>query len=146
MGLTHYWHVRVGADLSGPLERIAEDFRAMLPYLPRLAGPDGTGRPTIDRSEIAFNGPHPEDCESFVFPGSRVGSESYPGYTFDFCKTQGQPYDLAVKVALLIAKLHLGDLLRLDSDSPMRDWEEARELVEKKLCVPIVDLIESGGR
>lgn len=140
MGHTHYWYLRTSGReaVEKRLGAILEDFARLLPHLPPLAGPDGTGAPVLSPPEVAFNGPAPEDYESFVFPWWEEKKE----WSFGFCKTgfaweEKRPYDLAVRVFLLLAKLHLGDLIRLSSDAPLRDWAEAALLVEGVLALPV---------
>ncbi len=139
MGHTHYWYLRTtGREaVEGRLGDILQDFARLLPHLPPLAGPDGTGGPVLYPPEVAFNGPAPEDYESFVFPWWEERE-----WSFGFCKTgpgweDKRPFDLAVRVFLLLAKLHLGDLIRVASDAPLRDWAEAALLVEGVLALPV---------
>lgn len=144
MGYTHYWRIPVQAlPLVGErLPAIAEDFRKLLPHLPPLAGPLGRGEPGFGPEEVAFNGPEPEDYETFAFPGLlRDGepfvSEGFPEEHFAFCKTGRRPYDLAVTAFLLVAKLHLEDLLQVRSDGDISEWAPAADLVEKVLRLPV---------
>lgn len=140
MGHTHYWRIRTEAKeaVEKRLGAVLEDFARLLPHLPPLAGPDGTGGPVLYPPEVAFNGPAPEDYESFVFPWWEEKKE----WSFGFCKTgfaweNKRPYDLAVRVFLLLAKLHLGNLIRVASDAPLADWAEAALLVEGVLALPV---------
>jgi hypothetical protein len=139
MGHTHYWRVRTEAKgvVEKRLPEILRDFARLLPHLPPLAGPGGTGEPILYPPEVAFNGPTPEDYESFVFPWWEERE-----WSFGFCKTgpgweSKRPYDLAVRSFLLLAKVHLGDLMRLSSDAPLVDWAEAALLIEGTLALPV---------
>lgn len=107
----------------------------------------GRGEPILGPSGIAFNGPRPMDYESFVFPGD--GLIPGEGRYFGFCKTgfssaQARPYDLGVKAALLLAKVHMGDALEVRTDGTLGEWARAAELVEGVLHLP-VDLYGALG-
>lgn len=52
------------------------------------------------------------------------------GYIFDCTKTAYKPYDLAVNVALIIAKHHLKTDIIIRSDGEEKDWEEGRQLCQ----------------
>ena len=140
MGHTHYWYLKTSGReaVEKRLGAVLEDFARLLPHLPPLAGPDGTGGPVLYPTEVAFNGPAPDgDYESFRFPRWEEGK-----WSFGACKTgpdreSKRPYDLAVRTFLLLAKLHLGDLIRLSSDAPLRDWAEAALLLEEVLSLPV---------
>ncbi|MCS6868372.1 hypothetical protein [Thermus sp.] len=138
MGYTHYWLLR-----EEEMERVMEtlplivaDFKKFLPHLPPLAGPQGKGKPEFGEDRVGFNGPEPDDYESFFFPDSRPEGFPYSedsSWRFAFCKTGRRPYDLAVQVFLLLAKLHLGKAMRLRSDGSLVEWVPAAELVERVL-------------
>ncbi len=70
------------------------------------------------------------DCshESFVLPRIYLvegWQKLRNGCCFNFCKTAYKPYDLAVNLALIVAKHHLGQALLVDSDGSSEQWEEA---------------------
>ena len=50
------------------------------------------------------------------------------GKYFEFTKTAYKPYDLAVTVALVIAKHHLKEEIVIRSDGAMENWHEAMQL------------------
>jgi len=57
-----------------------------------LAGPNGPGSKTIiDPTHVDLNGIGDDANEPFVFPGD-------PG--FNFCKTEGKPYDDVVSAGV----------------------------------------------
>lgn len=56
----------------------------------------------------------------------RAGNGEY----FTFCKTAYKPYDLAVTAALIIAKHHLSERIRIHSDGETQDWGDARRLCQ----------------
>jgi len=135
MGITHYWEIRKTID-SYRFAKIASDVKKAIPYLGvELADGDGTGEPEITESLIRFNGKTPNDYETFDF--SRFAREPYysnidGGLWFAFCKTgfsKTRPYDIAVKVALIIAKHHLGNDIIVTSDEGWREWVDALEIV-----------------
>ena len=106
-----------------------------------LASWDGTGEPTIDGNDIRFNGRTPQDCESFSMP--RVFDDrplardrKLPGFTSS--KTNHLPYDLAVKVTLLVFKRHFAEEVEIGSDDEdlPAGWGEAIELVHRILGYP----------
>ena len=49
------------------------------------------------------------------------------------CKTNYKPYDLAVTVALIIAKHYLGNAIEVSSDGESKDWEDARIICQQFL-------------
>jgi hypothetical protein len=136
MGYTHYWYLREDVHRTLEVSTISEDLKALLPHLPPLAGPLGKGLPVIG-AEIAFNGPEPDDYESFIFPGDFYPSEVRQGWSFACCKTEHRPYDRAVQVTLLLAKLHLGEAIRLSTDGTLAEWVEAAQLIERHLLLPV---------
>lgn len=79
------------------------------------------------------------DCsyETFDFP--RViepmpwAVEDENGLWFEFCKTGRRPYDLVVTSFLVIAKHHLGDRIKVQSDGEEEEWEAAKRLCNRVL-------------
>lgn len=55
------------------------------------------------------------------------------GKHFNFTKTAYKPYDLAVNVALIIAKHHLGDQIIVSSDGKQQHWVEGMFICQKIL-------------
>lgn len=117
-----------------------EDLKKVLPETGvDLADIDGSGRPIINENDVRFNGRAPQDCESFSMPrvyADWVRPRRLPGLTFS--KTHRLPYDLAVKVSLLVFKRHFGDEVEIGSDD--RDllwgWRAAIELTHRVLDYP----------
>lgn len=72
------------------------------------------------------------------------------GKLFAFCKTAYKPYDLAVTAALLIARHHLGDRIRVASDGTAEHWFDARLLCQAELgyglSTPILEEEEEVGQ
>ena len=81
---------------------------------------------------ITFNGARGHGCETFEI---RATAEARPGDVLSrsFCKTEGAPYDICVKVALVILKHHLGDRITVASDADDRDWNDARHICQESL-------------
>lgn len=55
------------------------------------------------------------------------------GFIFEFTKTAYKPYDLAVNVALIIAKHYLKDDIKVSSDGEANNWIEGMQLCQKFL-------------
>ena len=125
MGLTHYWR-RPPILLPRDFARAVDDCQEILPQL-GVALADGPGPAVIKEDRISFNGVPPQRCESFVVR-QRERPQRDHLYVFSFTKTNGLPYDLCVRVALIILQQHLGSDLEVNSDDA--HWDEAC-----KLCV-----------
>jgi hypothetical protein len=126
-GYTHYftWHQKPDdAALKacvGEMRRIIETRTNI------LAGPDGLGTMVIDPSHVDLNGIGDDAHEPFVFPGE-LG--------FNFCKTEGKPYDAVVTACLLVARDHFSSsILAIDSDGSWSegDWQEGIKLYSSVL-------------
>lgn len=75
-------------------------------------------QPIITSQNIRFNGIDPDGCD--VFWMNRVAAAKEPAH---FCKTNRQPYDLAVATLLLFISNNVSvDCFSLTSDG---DWEDA---------------------
>lgn len=80
------------------------------------------------------------DCAHETFTLEQKFSDAIPAWQqenleagkpiFQCTKTAYKPYDLAVNVCLVIAKHHLGDSIKVRSDGPITNWEEAMHLCE----------------
>jgi len=136
MGITHYWKIKRAIDPHA-FANIVADVKKAIPYLEvEIAGGDGTGEPEITERLIRFNGQKPHDYETFAF--YRLAQPPHyskidGGWWFSFCKvgfSEPQPYDIAVKVVLVIAKHHCGNAIVVNSDESDAEWEDAIELVE----------------
>ena len=113
------------------------DLRRILPETGvDLAGSDGTGKPVVSNNDVRFNGRHPQHCETFSMPrvfDGRARPRRLPGFTFS--KTHRLPYDLAVKVALLVFKRRFADEVEIGSDDEdlLAGWSGAIELAHRVL-------------
>ena len=122
MGYTHYWKQDGSPKSVAVFNKVAEDFNKVLPHIMAEVGIESGSRQEeiVNREHIWFNG-EGEGAEDFYF---RL--HNYMG--FDFCKTRQLPYDLAVVVALSIAKVHLGHDFHVSTDGEDRDWRRGIEL------------------
>jgi len=143
----HRWWIE--GELKEPVKEkmpfLLEEFKKLLPYLPPLAGPDGTGEPVLTKEEVAFNGLGPDQKSPFVFPGE----EKRGGlYVYGECVTGDgeapKAYDLAVRTFLVLAGGYIGGT-RVLSDAPGAKWAEAALLAEKACGIYAEDLLQLLG-
>ena len=139
MGLTHYWR-RPPRLSQAAFAKAVQDCQRILPLL-GVPLADRAGPPVFTEECIRFNGVAPERSEPFAIDafeappparGCLMFSRSTPASrVFSFTKTHGLPYDRCVRVALIILRHHLGDLLEISSDDA--DWQEACEFCQEHL-------------
>lgn len=133
MGYTHYYNLKK-VDRK-KFKRVSLLFNDCVnSWLPETAivgdyTGDGNEPPYITEQEIAFNGINDKSghCESF--------NAYYNDTHFSFCKTDREPYDLAVCIILLIFKYVYGDDVEVNSDgfkgsNALPSIEEAEEFCE----------------
>lgn len=105
-----------------------------------LAGSNGPDSKTIlDLTHVDLNGVGTNECEPFVFPGE-VG--------FNFCKTEGLPYDDVVTACLIVARDHFpSSVLSIGSDGDWSqgDWNGGAKLYSDVLGRPAHDPIDGMG-
>jgi hypothetical protein len=122
-GYTHYFTWRQKPDGEQLKACLADMQKVVIAAKGLLAGPEGEGSPVLQNAQLQFNGRGEEDShEPFIFPG-QVG--------FNFCKTQGKPYDAAVVACLLVARDHFpSDVLEIASDGDWNhgDWADGSRL------------------
>jgi hypothetical protein len=127
-GYTHYftWHQKPNdADLKAC---ISEMHRIIEARTNLLAGPDGTGNIIIDPLHVELNGIGDNAHEPFIFPGD-LG--------FNFCKTEGKPYDVVVTACLLVAHDHFPSSLSINRDGSWPgDWRDGITLYSSVLGHP----------
>lgn len=139
MGYTNHCYRVLEFDLK-KYRAAVSDLKKILPETGvDLASWDGTGEPTIDGNDVRFNGRIPQDCESFSMPrvfDDRPFPRKLPGFTFS--KTNHLPYDLAVKVSLLVFKRHFANEVEIGSNDEdlLKGWSEAIELAHRVLDYP----------
>lgn len=136
VGYTHSWYRPVRLD-GKKFEAAVRDFALLGRVLEsagvELSGPGGSGTAILSRRVLAFNG-KPGHCEDFeISVEDRAERTVRNGLVFGFCKTNRARYDLAVMVALLILKHHLGDDLKVSTDGDNGAWQGAWLMVEREL-------------
>jgi hypothetical protein len=126
----HYWSVRRSDPAYATAwPGIIDDTRRIIEAVRGLgvvvAGPDGHRRPVLDPTRgIAFNGDATTGLryESFVLaPPTLPVQPAKPRYSWAFCKTDEQPYDLAVTAVLLRCRLLLPGVFLIASDG---EWAQ----------------------
>jgi hypothetical protein len=87
-----------------------------------LAGWEGKAStcPEITSTYISLNGIENQSCETFRFNKSKTD--------FDFCKTNGRPYDAVVVELLKLAKKH-NSLVEPSSDGDAFDDPTGSEII-----------------
>jgi len=142
-GLAHCGHVKKNLGIAWPSDTARHVYNGCGHVI------DGSWFAGITISERTCGG----DCshESFYFPKSLSGEKEPTGRVayldqngheilnepdrvgkfFDFTKTAFKPYDLAVNIALVIAKHYLGDDLIVSSDGKMQQWIDAVMICQK---------------
>lgn len=128
MGLTHFWYRRT--ELPAELfDAASRDIRHVLQHSGvAIAGFEGTGEPILTSDTVVFNGQAGAACEPFEIHQTEFDRRGRDE-VFGFCKTNGLPYDLAVKVSLVVLKHHFGKRFRVMSNDRDAAWSGARELV-----------------
>lgn len=86
--------------------------------------------PEVSPDLIRFNGWRGEGHETFYLTRVKPDNPAYDPdakESFDFCKTNRKPYDIAVMLVLLSMKRHAPDTVRVASDGDWdTEWAEAR--------------------
>jgi hypothetical protein len=132
MGLTHTWRRPTELPATAFNAAVADARKILGQAGIPLAGFDGTGSPILESNHIVFNGANGACCEPFEIRQIEFDRRGRPQVT-SFCKTQGLPYDLAVKAVLIILKAHLGPDFKVMSDETNERWERASALVTQSL-------------
>lgn len=74
----------------------------------------------LESLKVDFNGVGNDAHEPFVFPGTNG---------FNFCTTDGKPYDEVVTACLIVARDHFSPkVLSINSDGSWDDWEKGAKL------------------
>ncbi|CAN5406405.1 hypothetical protein BH09PLA1_BH09PLA1_01360 [soil metagenome] len=132
MGVTHYW-TRATELPKATFAAAVQDASAVLSRTDvALAGFEGHGQPILQPDAIVFNGAARASCEPFEVRQVEFDRRGRP-LKSSYCKTELRPYDLLVKVTLIVLKHHLGDELQVASDQDDDAWEDARRLVVNTL-------------
>jgi len=132
LGYTHYYYIKEGTIPSEIWERICQDFRSLILFVPSNSINKQNGLLALDVSitpdVIQFNGVGEGRHETFVLSRLNYREEWQNGDSdmlFNFCKTARKPYDLFVCSCLIIAKNHLKNDIKVTSDGEQSDWAEA---------------------
>lgn len=132
MGLTHSWE----RPTELPANEFASAVRDIQKALARLdvplAGFDGSGKPQFADDHLIFSGADGVTCEPFEIHQTEFDREGR-ATKISFCKTRRLPYDLAVKVALIVMKFRLGASFEVFSDESAESWIPARRVVQESL-------------
>ena len=132
MGWTHNWRRGTELPLAIFATAVRDCQKAFACTGVSLAGFDGTGEPVLKEEVIVFNGKDRADCEPFEIHQTECDRPGRAVF-WSFCKTEHQPYDLCVQVALVILKHNLGEAITVGSDGKDDDWAGARQLCQDKL-------------
>lgn len=119
MGYTHYWRTD-GSELDQDKFVQLKNDAVKIVHEAVEAGIDI--EEAYETDAFYINGTKENAHEDFVF--TRIPDE------FNFCKTNGKPYDMVVVAILIQAKKIFGDEIRLKSDGNWDDWEGGRFLYE----------------
>ena len=136
MGYTHYWTIFQEEIPQDIWRSFASDFIKILPQFMDKLDHETDQKFDINGNHIIFNGIGEEGHETFSMNTKNKMEESHTGNIeyFDFCKTARKEYDIAVCCALIIAKKHFADIIRVASDGSDEDgWDKAKELCQKVL-------------
>lgn len=125
------------------------DFNKVLPHFEDVLDKTTDQKLVMNNEIIFFNGIGDESHETFYI--DRVSDENSKetyhqderkGKYFECCKTNRNPYDLAVSSALIIAKKHFGEdfIVGSDGDNSDEEWIMAKELCHKVLGYGNLDM------
>ena len=131
MGYTNYW--RRPCELpAAPFATAVTDCQAVIGRMDvELAGFDGDGQPLFASDHLVFNGRNPQSCEPFEVARTQFDRQGRLN-VLCYCKTEQLPYDLCVKVALVILSHYLRELIAC-SDGREDDWTTAKGIVQAQL-------------
>ena len=142
---THYMYRPPVLDADTFAVFIA-DCRKLLAALPVevvLRSEQGVGKPTVSNRRIGFNGDRERGLEHEPLVIEQTYTRSPQdrmrnGVFFDFCKTNGKPYDIIV-VAILYAFIHRLPTCKFVSDSKLAELKPGFDLFFNT-CRPSGDL------
>lgn len=139
-GYTHYftWNQKPSdADLKACVSEMRLVIEARKDI---LVGPDGPASAMIfDSTHVDLNGIGDDANEPFIFPGESG---------FNFCKTEGKPYDAVVTACLLVARDHFPSAVLLigsDGSWDAGDWQDGAKLYSSVLSRPAQNPIDGSG-
>jgi hypothetical protein len=126
MGYTHYFTIKEVPPQEAQ-DKVLRAAKAIVDYAKTELG---LAIEDLSDTVININGAPPDDYETFYVDFSELG--------FEFCKTNGKPYDIVV-VAILCA---MGDIVGsyyvdISSDGGPDDWEAGQALACEALNTAI---------
>ncbi|KAI4522868.1 hypothetical protein K525DRAFT_255223 [Schizophyllum commune Loenen D] len=133
MGLTHYWDIKDADKWASVYDDIVADVRRIVDFVEEHPEWMGYGKRSATNQDFRCIKSHfgqnavaidDIDCPAETFYISRKARG------FNFCKTNGLPFDVAVKAMLLRAFYHAGDAVELGSDRHWEEWQDAVRLVK----------------
>lgn len=131
MGYTHYFDQK-SHPTKEQWKAICDDFKQLrvVALIKELNIPiqreyDSPGPVEVSNRAIIFNGVGDNGHETMVVESHGAG--------FQFCKTNGKPYDFYVVALLLIMNKHAPDVWEISSDGDEQDW------------MPVQAWMEDGG-
>lgn len=141
MGYCHFWYRPVEIE-EETFQAIVKDVELANVELAKKRIPIKKDFINEDTDEIMNECLIAEGYETFFFP--RILPERYQqgfaqmkdGRFFQFVKTNKRPFDLSVKIALIIIKHHLKEQLIVTSDGYDWEWADASEFTLKQLGYP----------
>jgi hypothetical protein len=133
MGYTHYWTINQKEISPESWFGFMQEFTKIETEFHGKIDHTTDQKYKIDTENIFFNGVGEQSHETFYMNRKNEMKESYTGEIehFNFCKTARKEYDIAVCCALIIAKKHFGDIIKVSSDGIDEDgWDKAKELCQ----------------
>lgn len=125
MGYTHYFEQKKAIP-NEKWDELKKDVEIILTHIQnelnvKLESNDDNPK-LINKNRINFNGDSSQDLDYETFYIDKNNQ------SFNFCKTQYRPYDLAVCSVLLLLHHHAPDFHDISSDGDFNDWKEAMTL------------------
>lgn len=166
MGYTHYMYYKKKELDKDAWENFVTDMILMYKNLPEkygdqdllIGGSGGDSSPIFDYNEICFNDKNfaGEDFELFRTLNVLVEDNEFvktwktrkafeleqEGELFAFCKTNEGPYDLLCQIALILAKFHFGDDLRLESDGGEEGLAAGKKIVKDLIGIDLERILK----
>jgi hypothetical protein len=126
MGYTHYWKTkkRPTSKQWAQIQAAVEKLFALKEVKPLIRYESDKYSPPIVNAEfIRFNGRGEKGHETFYFSRDKTD--------FEFCKTEGKPYDIAVTACLCLAEHFAPDCYTVKSDGYKHEWLEGQILASR---------------
>ena len=127
MGYTHYWTINQKEISPESWFGFMQEFATIEPQFHHKLDHKEYG---LSSEYLTFNGIGEQGHETFSMNRKNPMEKSYTGGIeyFNFCKTAEKEYDIAVCCALIIAKKHFGDIIKVSSDGGFLEWKKANSL------------------